>query len=237
MNKITVFPFCFIALLVGCASQRTNTTGEIDRRDGQSIITIETDRMGEVFFLLAGYRDAVIDWGDGSAPETVKLIVQPYNLSEIYGKDDWKVSHVYTKPGTKRIKVSGNITTIFPKGVEPPIPIDERRRMFAEAEKINPNIKGVAIDTDETLAYNGRSFPILGYARIEDGERTLVTIPIEYTTAFCDYSGGSLSREISGKVTINTGKYAGTWNAWFIYTVESWAAKRVNIYTDAPWKD
>jgi DeoR/GlpR family transcriptional regulator of sugar metabolism len=112
--------------------------------------------------------------------------------------------------------------------------VDERRNMIANSSTTNSEIKGVQ-DIAETLVYNGKSYPILGYAREESRGQTVVMIPIEFTTDFTSFSGGTLSRALNAKATVNRGKYAGTWTAWYIYTKDTWP--RSNVYIDAPWKD
>ncbi len=98
MNKIIILLFCFLASTAGCTSRNT-------------YITIETDFVGEMGdFMVAGSGKAIIDWGDGSAPQTVKLGELPKpNFMQII-TDVWRVPHTYTAPGTKIITVTGNVT-------------------------------------------------------------------------------------------------------------------------------
>jgi hypothetical protein len=113
--------------------------------------------------------------------------------------------------------------------------IDERRTAVTETATANPDFKPVAT-VAETLSCNGKTHPILGYSREGSRNQTHVLVPVESVPDFATFNGGVLSRSISAQVTINTGKYAGTWNAWYIYTNSAWESRRANIYIDAPWK-
>ncbi len=108
-----------------------------------SKITIVTSRMGDItqggledpsYFGLTGNGTAVIDWGDGSQPETITLLPlkeDHYHLDNIsysdHGGYDYfvpgmgvaligyenYVHHVYTMQGQKTITVTGDITGLY----------------------------------------------------------------------------------------------------------------------------
>lgn len=218
------FLLCFLPALVGCASRRM-------------CIVTETAFAGEKKEIsLAGKGKAMIDWGDGSEPEIVTLRDKPENLREIYETDGWKVPHIYAAPGAKIISVTGRIAGTAAGIRDDATAVERLRYMCAGRAIIDHNLQPVT-DMNETLAYNGQSFPVLGYERLESRGLTSVIIQREHTAAFAAWQGGKLEEAIKGKVTINAGKYAGTWNAWFVYTTETLPLDNVNIYIDAPWKE
>ncbi len=93
--------------------------------------------------------------------------------------------------------------------------IDDRRNLVSQEKSFTP-----VSEVIEQMTYNGKTYPVLGYQRDPTSGKTVVMIPIEFVNDFAPFSGGLLTRKISGDVSINTGKYAGNWNANTIVAYE-----------------
>ncbi|MDR0815251.1 MAG: hypothetical protein LBN37_05820 [Bacteroidales bacterium] len=96
----------------------------------------------------------------------------------------------------------------------------------------------VAPNAVETLTWNGKTFPIIGYHPISEKDQTILCVPIEYAKHFLpSYCSGVVSRSLIGEITINEGRYAGTHHVYYIFINDGWDVPRFNIYLDTPWID
>lgn len=102
MKKTTIALVALAALVLSPCALRA-----------QWSLSFETDHKGKVEgFALAGKDKVTIDWGDGSAPQTVQLKPLPENPFMVE-RDNGTVSHQFETSGTKTVTVTGyNVTGV-----------------------------------------------------------------------------------------------------------------------------
>jgi hypothetical protein len=117
--------------------------------------------------------------------------------------------------------------------------VEKYRDNVDEMAASNPDVKGVT-QVNESAAINGKSYPVIGYLRLDHNGRqeTGVMIPIGYVLDLIPaYAGGKYSSTAGAvkELTLNTGRYAGKHKVWYHLANDAWGTPRVHIYTEAAW--
>jgi hypothetical protein len=109
---------CFFVLVPGLGwGQNAATQGELT-------VTVHIARGGTGSFslFLAGSGNAVIDWGDGSSPDTIALPAR--NPAQTAYGGGGEFNRVYAAGGTKTVRIRGNVTVFCTKGTKEITAID-----------------------------------------------------------------------------------------------------------------